>query len=455
MPAREHVFLYVLLLAASAASAGAQAGQATPPKGAEALDLHGKLEVQDGHKVLTVWGTPAERGFAHGYLLGKEIVTLLSEDFGGFMKKAAMQPKDYDRRVVRTLVPSFRIDEDEKAELEGILKGLRARLDPTERRVGFLDREIEYGDLLAINTVGDWLALGCSTVALHGAKVVGGKPAVARNFDFWGFRSLLEEQVIVRSKASESSHAFVAVTHVGSIGAITAMNDEGVFVSIHDVPRVAGMQALLNGNVPRLVALRRLAQRLAAKGAVEKAHEFLDAWPTLYGNNVMVVTPDAESRFAGVLEYDAFEKVDDGATLRVADRHADGVVAHNGENGKNGENGDAQPKELFLTCTNHHRTRALKGKEPSACSRYAKISAWCNAREEPADADALFEVAARAAFSGPDDKLERYRLGTLHQAVGFTGTRTLHLRLGRTGETLGAQKPFVVCVDDLKEAAAK
>ncbi|MCH8970332.1 MAG: hypothetical protein IIA66_14595, partial [Planctomycetes bacterium] len=56
----------------------------TPLALAEPPQVTGKLETVDGLRVLTVWGSDYERGFAHGYLLANEII-----DFAG---KALVDP---------------------------------------------------------------------------------------------------------------------------------------------------------------------------------------------------------------------------------------------------------------------------------------------------------------------------------------------------------------------------
>ena len=41
--------------------------------------INGTLDVIHGKKVLKVWGTHSERGYAHGYLLGEEIKHVFDE----------------------------------------------------------------------------------------------------------------------------------------------------------------------------------------------------------------------------------------------------------------------------------------------------------------------------------------------------------------------------------------
>lgn len=386
--------------------------------------LTGRLEQRAGRKVLTLWGSPKERGYAHGYLLAEQIVRAMNEDLAGFLKRVGHDAKSYESRVLRVLVPPFHWSYEEITELRGMLEGIRARLTPAERRLGFLKREIRLVDLKAINTAGDWLKLGCSTIAIAGERTADGKPVVARNFDFHGFRALLDDQLVVRSRASKKRKAWIGVTHPGGIGVITAMNQAGVFVSIHDVyVRPAGIADLIRRNLPRLVALRRLMETLDAEGAVRRAHEKLCEWSTLFGNNVMIVTPhvDAENVFAGVIEYDVREKLDRGATLRTSD-HLDA---------------QAQP---WLTCTNHHRVRASDG-ELHACSRYDRLCGWVRARTnavlpDPLGTKSLFELANQAAIGRGNDVQELLDVGTLHQAVAFTGSRTIHFKLGRLGSKI-------------------
>ena len=41
--------------------------------------VNGIVQDIDGKKVLIIWGTHYERGYAHGYLLGNEIVTIIND----------------------------------------------------------------------------------------------------------------------------------------------------------------------------------------------------------------------------------------------------------------------------------------------------------------------------------------------------------------------------------------
>src|SRR5258707_1255727 len=70
----------------------------------------------------------------------------------------------------------------------------------------------------------------------------------------------------------------VGVGLPASLGPVTAMNGEGVFIAIHDVYIKPSMKDYLQGNVPRLIALRRILEMVPAAGAVEKAAELCRSW---------------------------------------------------------------------------------------------------------------------------------------------------------------------------------
>ena len=54
---------------------------AQAPTTAPKPEVHGRLDVHDGLRILHTWGTPQERGFAHGSLLGKDVAELVTKEF--------------------------------------------------------------------------------------------------------------------------------------------------------------------------------------------------------------------------------------------------------------------------------------------------------------------------------------------------------------------------------------
>src|SRR5262245_13960130 len=84
--------------------------------------VHGRLEEHGGIKLLRVWGTPAERGYAHGFLLGKDVAAVAIEEFTA--RFARQQPLlEEARRAVGRLIE---YPDDVKAEIEALFEGVVA-----------------------------------------------------------------------------------------------------------------------------------------------------------------------------------------------------------------------------------------------------------------------------------------------------------------------------------------
>jgi hypothetical protein len=393
----------------------------------------GRFYETEGVRVLELWGTPRERGFAHGYLLAEDIV---KGGNSGFAFVEQRQPGKYQTRVLPLAGMGFKFSKSEEEELAGILAGIKARLEPEERKMEALGRELSIADLKALNTFGDWYALGCSSAAVWGGLTEDGTPAVARNFDFMGLPIIQQGQflvVVAPGPGEKDAHGFVGMTHPGSIGAVTALSAEGVFASIHDVPVKATPKDFMQGNVPRLVAIRRIVAALPAKGAVEAAAASCKSWNTLFGNNFLVATPEpGDGLPAGVIEYDTREELDGGAVLRAPET---------------GPEGERLP---FVVCSNHHRLR-----DTGRCGRYRTLTEACAGSTEALDVEALFDLAEKTAFPRNGAPLRKGGFGTQHQTVALTGQKILLVRVGTPGKAIRDVTPVAFDVPKLLAGIAE
>lgn len=386
----------------------------------DARPVQGRLVVEEGQRTLYLWGGAKDRGYAHGYLLARDILDAIDKDFGSFVERIPGGTRAYERVLLKRVIPNFQFTPDEVAEMEGMLAGIEAALPPDDRIVALLERPLLLGDLKAINTVGDWMALGCSSVAVPGSMTADGAPAAVRNFDFPGLNALLDRQhLVVVRPADPEKRGYVGVSHPGCIGVMTAMNRDGVFTSVHDVQVKPNFNDAFKNNVPRLCVLRRFMMGLPTGEAVPTALEWVRGWPTLYGNNLLVVTPHpAEGQpFAGVLEYDKRKSLDEGAVLRVIDGHSEAVCHH-------------------LICTNHHRVRT-PDEDFMSCWRYRALHEAVSAEGDHPKIgfEDLVQIVDAAAL--PKERVQQaYRHGTLHQAIGLTGSKTFCTRFGQVGKNI-------------------
>ena len=116
--------------------------------------VKGRLEVKDGHRVLTVWGTPYERGFAHGYLLAPSILDGIRHDLEKVMRP--LLPK-FDTMVVKAVAPAFAFAPHEEKELEGVLAGIQKRLPPEEVRI---ELSVPQPEIVALGVLWAWVRRG-------------------------------------------------------------------------------------------------------------------------------------------------------------------------------------------------------------------------------------------------------------------------------------------------------
>lgn len=408
---------------------------------APGLAVSGRYELREGQRVLTLWGTPRERGFAHGYLLAESIVRGIEHDFERVLKPLI---PTYESIIRRGVVPKFAFEPRELEELEGLYEGLKAKLPPEQRVVKGLGREFDLVDIKALNTFGDWYGLGCSSLAVWGDRTKDGAPLVGRNFDFPGFFLLIEHQYVVVRAPEGEALGQVGVAYPGSIGVMTGMNEAGVFLAVHDVRIKPTLDKAMRPNVPRLLAARRILEQASGSEACDQALALARGWPTLYGNNFMVVAPSASKTapHAAVLEYDCRSDMEGGCTLRRIDAEGD------------------QPdtaRAMCLTCTNHHRCRV----EPDGYKdlhprwRFPLLSdvAAAEVPDGRFDVMGLFAHINRVSF--PREGVQRLATalrgekrahGTLHQVVGEPAVGRLHIRLGQVGRHIRdmAPRPYAV-----------
>ena len=414
---------------------------------AKQLTVNGRLEMNRGQPVLWLWGTPKERGFAHGYLMGEKIMKGVRHDFAHALKPLG---KRYDAFVTKLIVPKFHFEAREEEELNALFDGMKAANPKGGLRVEALGRDLGLIDLKALNTFGDWYGLGCSSMAVWGKRTVDGLPLIGRNFDFPTFDLVLGHQFVVVHAPSKDHAGFVAVTYPGCVGVLTAMNSDGTFASIHDVKNRPQLMDAARPNVPRLLAMRRMMESLTGKDICPRALAMARTWPTLYGNNIMVAAAKAygDAPGAGVLEYDSNVEKDKGATLRRPD-------------------GGGSTIGSCLACTNHHRTRRPPPKPVGRWTpwRYRLLTKPDTlAQDEGAfTVERMFAHMRAASFprgGGPlgpiqstvgPKRLEGF--GTLHQVVARCGPKQLHIRLSKMGTNIAKAAVVSYDVDKLIERA--
>lgn len=270
---------------------------AAPPR------VNGKLDSIETLRVLRVWGTAREMGYAHGYLLGAEFLEYLSESLSGLEADAIAERETAQARLVDVIdLPT-----GARAEIEGIFEGIKARLGAAPK-IPALDRRLSLDDLIMHNG-GDLIrAFGCSGFTVWDTSAGGGGVITARNFDFPvpGPKTMKQQFILVRNPTGGRKVA--TVTFPGYIGVFTGVNDDGVCAFLHDGN---GRSITRPGKpvTPVALVLAELLERTSRRDAHSYAEVALTkVAPYPFSYLIRVVTPspaDASKKPARVFRLDA------------------------------------------------------------------------------------------------------------------------------------------------------
>lgn len=199
---------------------------------------HGTLKHIHGLPVLQLSGTAEERGFAHGYLVGEQIL-----DFFEFylLEDSWRSPKRYETVFVPFLEHRLSVPEEYMVECKAVIRGMKAA--GTDMFVPALGRDFSLTDLLAINayierraTVPGPVPSTCSQFAfwgpLSGVGENGGGLVAARNMDGeCDIRKVTVSHFLLFAidPAEQGQKRWVSAMWPGFVGTISGINEEGVY----------------------------------------------------------------------------------------------------------------------------------------------------------------------------------------------------------------------------------
>ncbi len=343
----------------------------------EVAELSGRLTENSGVPVLELWGDAEQAAFAHGYLVGETYAELMDEFV--LSDTVLPDPQVYEMLVRPRTLAMFVWPEATERELAALTRGATQRANELAAARGDelrgvwsrkLQRTLTVEDLKVANTLADWFGFFCSSVTVWGDRAQGGAPITARNLDFPNTPALAKRQIVCIRRGHDGQRGWIGVTWPGLIGVYTAMNDDGVTISMHDSNGLP--PARLQGLTPRSIALRLALERASAEDAFESIAGVLRRHAAIMGNNIHVSRPRvADGPPAVIIEYDGAEQ-GGGVTLRRA---------------------AADASSLF--CTNHFRSR----REPVECDRYQTLQRGLEQAERATralDAAAALELVLTA-----------------------------------------------------------
>lgn len=245
---------------------------------------HGALRWLKGLPVLQLQGTPEERGYAHGFLVGPQIV-----DFLEFyvLEDSWRSAERYESEFVPFLQTHFDYDPDYLAEADAVLQGMRE--SGMDMRVEWLGRDFRRVDLLAINAYIERRAAqpsaaagpACSQFAFWGEATEGtaldGGLIAGRNMD--GEVDLRKVTVshfllFAVDPAEAGRHRWISTMWPGFIGTISGINEAGLY-SMENAGGT-GPGPVVDGLTPCTWTQREILETAGAESTPESIAQAMD-----------------------------------------------------------------------------------------------------------------------------------------------------------------------------------
>lgn len=195
-------------------------------------DLNGSIETIEDIRILNLWGSWEQMGYAHGYLLGPD----QKELFETFFLEFAGGTGNID--LARMFLDAyFEIPDEFRAYAAGMVSGMADTVGTWSVVYG---RNLDTLDLYLASAVPDVSHLIdagfplCSSVSAWGDATAGdpdlqGEPGTARNLDYWVDEDLIlyDNQVLITYDPDDGQE-WVSAGFCGLMGCLSGMNQAGV-----------------------------------------------------------------------------------------------------------------------------------------------------------------------------------------------------------------------------------
>lgn len=310
----------ICLLAVAAGCAVSPSRLPADPNPAEAGPLaptpalHGRLEVIDGLRVLRLWGSPEERGYAHGALLAEDIALVMRQEFAARFVSA--RPLLVQARAALSRLIEY--PEDIGRELDALWLGVLAT--GADLFMPALGRPFDRVDLGVANALDVFGLMGCSGFTVWGEQVLGGGVLTARNFDWPLTGPHMLDQTLLIVQDHGDGRQVASLGWPGYVGTVTGVSGDGVAASLH--VGSAQFRPPEPSSWPAAVAARKLLESPAQGDArLAQAQSYIEYTSPPVGFLTHVVLPrvPASGAPAAVFEADARRCVcgarDDGAVV--------------------------------------------------------------------------------------------------------------------------------------------
>ncbi len=369
---------------------------------------HGRIDIVNNVRVLKLWGTHEEMGFAQGYLLGEDIMKLVREYL-----MLLVTPSEYENIILPIYRSWMRVPDRYAMEMDGIIAGMTAA--GTDLYVSGLQRDITAEDLGVVNSIVDlWHFafkgdLACSSISGFGIgtstdPTIPSGTIHCRDMD-WGDTTdyLLGKSslIIAYSPSVPDEQQWFAVTLPGLIGCLSGMNSQGIGATLdmgnHDVN-----PGSTSDQVPILLQIRSALEDVDPNGDGYANVE--DVYFRIHSQSRVPST--IIHCFGPALSADALDP-----PVLVIESNYTGIA-------KRLPIDDMVIAPWFLAATNHHRVLY----PPVYCSRYETIQNMVS-EDMRIDCTEAWNIEAAVSWSGTIQTM-LFRPDILDVQVAFTTNPT-------------------------------
>jgi hypothetical protein len=306
-------------------------------------NVNGEIQEVGGYLIFKLWGSIYEQGYAHGYLIGPEIISIMENALE--IQFQGLTVEVWENEIRANLV-NFEFDNRLQQEIRGMYEGTLARGGGTVY-LSQAERELEYEDFLALTVWQQALELGCSSFAAWGNMTEDGSTIAGKNYDWEPTQIFKDAHHYIFIKKHPANSNLRSTAALGwSIGhAGTGINSDGVILTEHSTNGYEHTETTGIKSVG-FVFVNAL-ENAKKETAIQNVEWILKNNILITEKNWMVGLPHYMSQASGyVFEFDGNYDIDDGVTLRHPDNNMP-----------------------FIICTNHMRER----KPPIYCDRYERL----------------------------------------------------------------------------------
>ena len=327
-----------------------------------AQEVNGDTLTLGGKKILWVWGSHYERGYAHGYYLGEQVKEMMDDYVIGyiFSNNAMLYTIAYNYYLA-----SFNVEPKYFNEVQGIFDGAAAA--GISMYNSTLGRDFTVDDGMMVNALGDLSGVfadmqgnyECSTLTSWGIATqndpeLAGNLVVMRNFDWDMHTTLLNNHLLTVNLPSETDESpWINLGFPGLIAPFSAVSADGI-AAFQNVGNYGGVTVLEQFHPISLSVRNGIEMADYNADQVHSRQDVADAvGAEISVSSWIITTADPEAGFIVEINNSA------GSVVRT---EADNTVI----------------PENQIAATNHHRLLY----PPDNCYRYDNISDSLRANEE-------------------------------------------------------------------------